>query len=204
MLYTLISDTKNYLGVVIDSDYVASIVGSLRGERRGDRIDVNHQPRSWCGVFPDSLKVLFPQFGKADSSKAIPDIAEFQGRLFLNQKAYGVLRPLIENDGELLPAVYEGGDGYIFTPLRVAEKTDGLDTKLTRMNPWGDVESIGFREEKVKGWSLFRAEFTSYMRLYCQQSVKDAIESTGLTGLYITNDLVNIFPEDKSFVTKLN
>ncbi|WKT59317.1 hypothetical protein Q2E61_10360 [Microbulbifer thermotolerans] len=198
------ADTNSYLGAVIDSDYVASIVGSLRGERRDDRIDVNHQPRSWAGVFPGPLKVSFPQFSKADSSKAIPDIAEFQGRLFLNEKACSILQPLIGEDGEFLPAIYEGGNGYIFTPLRVAEDVDGLDQALSRKNDWGDVEHLVFDEQKVDEWSVFRCEFTAFVRLYCQESVKDVIEAANLTGLYITNDLANIFPEEKSAVFRLN
>lgn len=51
MLYTVLSDSRQYLGAVIDSDYVASIVGGLRGSRIDDRIDVNHQPRTWKGFF---------------------------------------------------------------------------------------------------------------------------------------------------------
>lgn len=200
MLYTLISDHNTYLGAVIDSDYVASVVGGLRGDRREDRIDMNHQPRSWMGVFPDPLKVNFTRFSKGDENKAIPDIGEFQGRLFLNTDAYKVLEPFLKNDGEFLSARYEGGDGYIFTPLQVAE----IDKGVTVKNEWDEITNIGFIEDQVKGWSVFRTEYNGYMRLYCQQHVKEAIESAGLKGLYVTPDLANIFPEERGDVSMLD
>lgn len=204
MLYTLLADSNKYLGAVIDSDYVESVVGSLRGERRDDRIDLNHQPRSWKDVFPGPLKITFPLFNAADGQKTIPDIAEFQGRLFLSPKAYIILKPLIEKDGEFLAGVYQDGECFIFTPLRIAEDVDGLDLVLSRKNEWGDVDNIAFHEERVKEWALFRSNYTAYMRLYCQGSLKDAIEAAKLTGLYFTPDLSNIFPEERSSVTQIN
>ncbi|PUA26355.1 MAG: hypothetical protein B0W54_21525 [Cellvibrio sp. 79] len=195
MLYTLISDSKHYRGAVIDSDFVASQVGGLRDGRLNDRIDVNHQPRSWQGVFSTPIPVRFPAFNQEDKNKAIPDIAEFQGRLFLNEKAYSALKQFIEKDGDLIPAISESGNGYIFTPLRKAEDVDALDKKLNKKSDWGDVEHLVFIEEKLKSFSLFRADYTNCMNLYCQETIKNAIANNDLSGLYITNDLANIFPE---------
>lgn len=204
MLYTVLSDSGQYLGAVIDSDYVASIVGSLRGSRIDDRIDVNHQPRTWGGVFPDPIPVTFPVLSSDDKSKTIPDIAEFQGRLFLNEKAYQGLKPVIENDGEFIPATVDGENGYIFTPLRKAEDVDGLDSSLSKKNEWEDVEHLAFLEDQVRGFNLFRAEYTACMRLYCQESFKGAVQNANLTGLYFSPDLANIFPEERASVTRIN
>lgn len=195
MLYTLISDSKHCRGAVIDSEFVASNVGGLRDGRLNDRIDVNHEPRSWQSVFSGPVPVLFLILNKDDKNKAIPDIAEFQGRLFLNEKAYGTLKQFIEKDGDLIPAMSESGNGYIFTPLRKAEDVDALDRKLSKKNDWGDVEHLVFIEDKLESFSLFRADYTNCMRLYCQEAIKNAITNGGLSGLYITNDLANIFPE---------
>lgn len=195
MLYTLISDSKHYRSAVIDSDFVAANVGGLRDGRLNDRIDVNHQARSWQGVFSAPVPVLFPILNKEDKNKAIPDIAEFQGRLLLNEKAYSTLKQLIEKDGDLIPAISESGNGYIFTPLRKAEDVDALDRKLSKKSDWGDVEHLVFIEEKLEPFSLFRADYNNCMRLYCQETIKNAIANGDLSGLYITNDLANIFPE---------
>lgn len=199
MLYTLIADSKNYLGASIDSSYVEKIVGSLRGDRRDDRIDVNHLPRSWAGVFPDPLPIKFTPFDNC-SGKNIPDIDEFQGRLFLSEKAFNALHELIKNDGEFVPAIYEFGTAYVFTPLRVAE----ADMRITLKNEWDEIVNLGFDEEQVKNWSLFRTEYNAYMRLYCSDSVKNAIEEASLSGLFITTDLANIFPEDRGDISELN
>jgi len=204
MLYTVLSDSHHYLGAVIDSDYVASVVGGLRGGRIEDRIDVNHLPRTWKGVFPDPVPITFPVFNDDDKSKAIPDIAEFQGRLFLNEKAYQSLKQIIENDGEFIPARADSVDGYIFTPLRKAEDVEGLDTLLSRKNEWEDVEHLAFLEGQVRDLNIFRAEYSACMRLYCQEAFKDAVYQAKLTGLYISPDLANIFPEDRASVTHIN
>ena len=204
MLHTVLSDSSQYLEAVIDSDYVASIVGSLRGSRIDDRIDVNHQPRAWGGVFPDPIPVTFPVLSSDDKSKTIPDIAEFQGRLFLNEKAYQALKQVIEKDGEFILATAGGGKGYIFTPLRIAEDVEGLDSSLSKKNEWEDVEHLVFVEDQVRDFNLFRAEYTACMRLYCQESFKDAVQYAKLSGLYFSPDLANIFPEERNSATRIN
>ncbi|HSX49546.1 MAG TPA: hypothetical protein VLF09_01220 [Cellvibrio sp.] len=204
MLYTLIADSRHYLGAVIDSDYVASVVGSLRGGRLDDRIDINHSPRTWQGVFPDAVPVLFPVLSREDESKLVPDIAEFQGRLFLSNTAYEILKRFLDKDGDVIPASSVDGSGYIFTPLHTAEEFEALADKLCKKNDWGDVEHLAFNEERLCALSFFRSEYTNNMRLYCAESIKQAIEDAGLTGLYITNDLANVFPEAQSHVAPLN
>jgi len=204
MLYTVLSDSHHYLGAVIDSNYVASIVGGLRGSRIDDRIDVNHQPRTWIGVFPDPIPVTFAAFKDDDKNKIIPDIAEFQGRLLLNEKAYQGLKQIIENDGEFISATVDGVNAYLFTPLRKAEDVEGLDKSLSKKNEWEDVEHLAFVEDLVRDFNLFRSEYTACMRLYCQESFKDAVQNAKLTGLYFSPDLANIFPEERASATRVN
>jgi len=88
----------------------------------------------------------------------------------------------------------------VFTPLKVAE----VDKNLSRKDEWNNILSLAFDKIQVKNWSVFRTEYNNYMSLYCQESVKQAIEDAQLTGLYITNDLANIFPEDRGSVVPLN
>lgn len=200
MLYTLIADSKRYLGAVIDSDYVASIVGGLRDGRLDDRIDINHQPRIWQGVFPDAVPVSFPILDKADKNKMMPDIAEFQGRLFLSENAYAKLKQFLDKDGDVIPAISNNMQGYIFTPLHTAEEFEALDETLCKKNDWGDVEHLAFNKARLGSLSFFRSDYTNNMRLYCDEAVKQAIERSGLSGLYITSDLANIFPETQTSI----
>ncbi len=203
MLYTMILDYNKYLVLAWDKKQITSLVGDMRSSME-KRIDMWNAPVSFKGVFNEPLKVTFPKNSKEDLACKIPDIAAFQGRLFLNPKAYEVLKPLIENDGEFLPAIYEQGAGHIFIPLRVAEDVDGLDTDLSKKDEWGQIENLAFHENKVKDWNVFRTAYNDYDTLQCQQAVKDAIESADLKGLYFTPNLGNIFPEEPGAVSKLN
>lgn len=203
ILYSLIHDHNKYLKLLWDREQISSLVDEM-GCAMQKRIDMWNAPCSFRGVINETLRVSFPVLSKDDKNCAVPDIAIDQGRIFLNKKAYTVLKSLIENDGEFLPVTYEEGDGYIFIPLKVAESVEGLDTKLSLKNEWGDVENIAFIEEKVKDWSVFRCEFNSYMSAFCSEEVKQAIERNVLTGLYITPDLGNIFPEGRGDVSSLD
>lgn len=203
MLYTLIHDHNHFLKMLWDRDQIASLVGEM-GSAMEQRIDMWNAPVSFKGVFTETLRVTFPVLSKEDKSCTLPDIAIDQGRLFLNERAFEVLKPLIENDGEFLPVTYEQGDAYIFIPLQTAESVNGLNDKLSLKNDWGDMENIAFHEERVGNWAVFRSEFNAYMSIYCNEAIKDAIEANKLTGLFITPDLANIFPEERKDVTGLN
>ena len=125
--------------------------------------------------------------------------------MFLNKKAYEAVANLIINDGEFLEVVDENGNqGFVFTPLRVAEDVNGLDLKLSQKNEWNDVVHLAFNEEAVKNWALFRTKYNNFMTLHCQEAVKKAIEDTNLAGLYLTNDLGNIFPKNQTSFVDLN
>lgn len=200
MLYTLISDYDNYLDFHFDDEQILRVIGELSDETVDKRIDLNSIPRSYKGVINEPLKFSFPIVEKGDEKKELPDLAVDKGRLFLSIKAYESLKPLIENDGEFLPVTYENGSGYFYIPLRVAE----VDPATTHRDQWEEIVSLGFDEEHVKDWSLFRTEYNACMSLYCQEKIKKAIEEDQLTGLYITNDLANIFPEDRSTVARIN
>ncbi|WGO99624.1 hypothetical protein QFX18_06045 [Saccharophagus degradans] len=200
MLYTLIHDSNNYLDFYFDDAQILRVIGELSDSTVDKRIDVNGIPRSYKGIINEPLNFSFPIIEKEDKNKKIPDLVEDKGRLFLSARAYKVLKPLIENDGEFLPVTYENGQGYFYIPLRVAN----VDTATTHKNEWDEIVSLGFNEEEVKDWSLFRTEYNGYMHPYCQEVLKTAIEEEQLTGLYITNDLANIFPCDRSQVAKVN
>lgn len=204
MLYTMNLDHNHYLAMAWDRKQIAALVGDMRTSME-KRIDMWNTPRSYEGVFNETLRVSFPKTIKEDKHCVVPDLATLQGRLFINARAYEVLEPHIAKDGEFLPVTYEQeGDAYVYTPLRVAEDVKALDTTLSKKNEWGDVEHLAFHEDKVNNWALFRTEYNRYGHIYCHEVIKTIIEQAGLTGLYFSNDLANIFPEERGDVADLN
>ncbi|WP_086933627.1 hypothetical protein [Agarilytica rhodophyticola] len=189
MLYTLASDNQ-HRPMVWDSDHLDILVGEI-GEAIEKRIDINHEPRSFKDVFQEPVRVSFPGIAKEYKDKPIPDIADVQGRLFLNAKAYQCLHSLLENDGEFITLSYELGEAYFFIPLQVAENADALDTQLSRKNEWGDLEHMAFHENKVERWAVFRSMYNACMTLQCNENIKNAIEKAGLKGVFFTTDLGN-------------
>lgn len=204
MLYTLIGD-DGFRGMVFDSDAIDKQIGTQeQGCDMFDRIEINHMPRPFKDLFSSPLPVSFPVLNKDDKNKPLPDIDYERGRLFLTPKAYKILKPLLEQDGEFIPVTYEHGEAYFFNPLRKAEDVEGLNEALSVKNEWMDVENLAFHEEKLKDWAVFRTAFDSYMTLQIQDSVKEAIEGAKLTGVYITPDLGRIFPSERSDVEDIN
>ena len=126
----------------------------------------------------------------------MPDITSRNGRLFLNQSAFNVLRDIIETHGEFLPITHQEGDGYLFNILEDAKTNNALDTKLSTRNEYGDVQSIVFHENKLGGASVVRTEFDSFQGVYCSEEFKSAVENADLKGITFSTDLGNIYPPD--------
>lgn len=196
MLYNLIFDPDRYRSFHFDDDQITRIIGELDDDTVDKRIDINGVPRRYQELIREPLSLSFPIVDKADKEKPIPDLNVFQGRLFLSNKAYNVLKPLLEEDGEFLTVTYEMGVGYFFTPLKVAEDVEAIDWSISKENQWNYFDRLTFHEDRVKDWSVFRMRHDGYLNLFCQEAVKRAIEKEGLAGLYITNDLASVFPQD--------
>jgi hypothetical protein len=202
MLYTLVFDSRKYMLMLWDKEQIASIVSD---DNIDHLIDINGAPIRHKAVFTAPLRVSFEARYPQDKELLTPDLCVFEGRLFLNEKAYEAVAGLIESDGEFLDVVDEKGNkGFVFTPLRIAEDVNGLDLEFSKKNEWGDVVHLAFKEYAVKNWTVFRTEFNGYMTLHCDANFKKAIEDAQLSGLYITNDLASIFPDDRASVTAIN
>ncbi len=197
MIYNLITDNDSYREFGFDIPQLQKIFGS--GVVR-NRIDMYCLPFNFKNIIKEPLELSFIPLKKADAELPIPDLSVRSGRMFLSKQAYSVLFPIIKDCGDFLPVNYALGSGYFFIPLLVAK----VDNHVTQMNEWEEITSLGFIEEDVKEYPIFRTDYDTYYRLFCQEPIKKAIEDNNLTGLYITNDLANVFPEDRSSVEKAN
>ena len=187
MIFSIYNDHKKYAYIGFDWKQIVQEFG----ESMDTRFDVNCEAKPYSAIWKNPIKVNFSDNSEGMTGTGIPEIAEHQGRLFLSQKAYEILRDLLEKDGEFLPVEYENGQGFIFNPLSLAEAVDGIDNKLSVKNEWGEVENIAFHNDKVKNLQIFKSNFDAHYNVFCQESVKNAVEKSGLKGVIFTPDLGN-------------
>mgnify|MGYP003683164091 CR=1 FL=1 len=150
----------------------------------------NAEPKKYAEVW-QPLHIEFAACtGK--KTKAIPDVSENFGRLFLSQKAYSVLKELLASSGEFLPVTYgEAGQGHIFNPLLTAEQLSAIDDKLTTHDQYGNLESFGFVEKKLKDTAIFKTQLDTFKGIFCNEEIKQACEAENLTGISFHPDVAN-------------
>lgn len=158
------------------------------GEQHGT-FAFNAEPKPYLAVW-QTLHIDFsPCTGS--KAKAMPDISENFGRLFLSEKAYSALKELLSASGEFLPVTYEGGEGYLFNPLLTAEQCDAVDPKLTTHDQHGNLEHFGFMQEKLKDAPIFKTELDTFKGIFCAEEVKRVCEDAELTGVTFHPDVSN-------------
>lgn len=187
MIFSIYNDHKKYAHIGFDWKQMVQEFG----ESMDTRFDVNCETKPYSTIWKKPIKVNFSDNSEGITGSGIPEIAEHQGRLFLSQKAYETLHNLLDKDGEFLSVEYENGKGFIFNPLSLAEAVDGLDKKLSVKNEWGEVENIAFHNDKVKAFNIFKSYFDAHYNVFCQESVKEAVEQADLKGVIFTPDLGN-------------
>ncbi|MES2824962.1 MAG: hypothetical protein V4732_15260 [Pseudomonadota bacterium] len=158
---------------------------------------IDPTPQS-CAAVWKPLEVSFYNSTSRKKKIGQPDITVDHGRLFLNEAACNVLSKLIEKDGEILPVYFGEQNGAIFNALKYAESFDALDTKCSTKNDWGDLQSLGFFEDKMDSVVLFKCQFEGFTGLFCNEVFKLPVEQAELKGVNFSVDLGNIFPHDPS------
>ncbi len=183
-IYSLISDNDTYAIIGFNKAQIERLCG------KDPRNRFNHLnfPKSYVKEITEPLEIHFSDPSKYTGSE-IPDIQAASGKLFLSQAAYDVIHKIIEKDGEFFPVVYEKGNGYIFNPLQLAEDYDALNEKLSVKNEWGEVENVGFIEDKIQHLGIFKSKFAGLRYFFCFDEFKQAIENTNLKGVKFTPDL---------------
>lgn len=185
-IYSIHADKEMYRTIGFDRDEMTAKFGR---DPHG-HFDVNYEPRGWASIWKP-VQVDFGADGQQFSGDLTPEISEFDGRLFLSGRAYQALRHMIARDGEFLPVIYEGGQGWLFNPLSLAEDVEGLDEQKSVRNEWGDIESLAFHEERVERYHLFRSLFDSGFNVFCGDGFRQAVEESGLKGIVFSVDLGN-------------
>ena len=150
----------------------------------------NAEPKKYAAIWAP-LHIEFLAY-EGRKTSITPDISENFGRLFLSEKAYKVLKELLESSGELLPVTYgTNNKGYIFNPLITAEETNALDTRLTTYDEYDNLTNFGFIEDALKTTTIFKTKLDCFKGIFCLDAFKQAYETAGLTGITFHPDVAN-------------
>jgi len=184
VIYRIHPNVKEYLHFLVSADEVETKLGSL------NRFHLEKKPKSYLANWKP-LEVEF--FNNYDiKPKLHPDISVWNGRLYLSKKAYDLLADLLGESIEILPVTNGEDEGSIVNVLITAEEVGAVDSRLTVRNEWNELVSLGFDEQKIQKFPLFRTKQDSYRGIYCSERFKDRIESTGLPGVVFSVDLADI------------
>ncbi|MCW8125697.1 hypothetical protein [Microbulbifer halophilus] len=154
---------------------------------------IKRGPDSYTQVWKEPLEIVF-KAGDDSRGESVPDLQVMNGRIFFSQKAFDLIGSSLSQDGEFLPITYDGKTGYIFNPHVIAEDHDALDDKVTIKNDYGDLQNLGFIEEKLPaGTQVFRTKADSYHGVFCTELFKQDVERSGLVGIFFQPDLANLF-----------
>lgn len=138
-----------------------------------------------------TLNIKFVDMAENGASK-IPDLSFDIDHLFLNKRAFKVLKPLLFDHGEFLPVNHDGNKGYFFNALKIAEDMDALLEELVGFDEHGNLEHFAFDESKINGTPFFKAEIDSYSGSFCTQKFIDMVTEEKLTGLQFYPDVSNV------------
>lgn len=183
-LYRIHADDR-YLNYVIHG---SEIIKKLGG--RDHPFHIDRRPKRYAELWTKPLEVDF-HYGDHTKGKDIPDIAANNGRLYLGEPAYGRLHSIIEASGEFLPVRHDGGSGYVFNPLMTAEEVDGIDESRTVHDAHGNLAHYAFHEDRVREFAIFRTEMDTFLGIFCQDSLKSAVEEAGFNGILFGRDYSN-------------
>jgi len=185
MIHRICNDDSYLIYTMSTSDVIAKL-----GE--DNPFHIKRTPIRYSSVWNEPLCLDFGP-GDETTKEVVPDLAVRNGRMFFSEKAYALLGANLKQDGEFLPVTYVGGTGYIFNPLTVAEKHDAVDEATTVFNEYGEVENLGFLEDKLPvGTMAFRSKAGAYYDVFCTDLLKKAIEDSGLVGVHLHPDLADI------------
>lgn len=192
MIYSVQADYRCYQVFVLDHKEVRNALGG------NTQFHFSREPKSYSTGWV-KFEIKFDALGSNASS--LPDISVRNGRLFFNESAASKLFPIIATQGEFLPIAYGDENGTFFNVSAVAEEFDALDTRCSAKNEYGEIQSIGFHENKLGSIHLFRAEFDGYMGVYCTETFKKTVEENDLKGVVFNCDIGNGFPAINSVNT---
>jgi len=183
MIYRIHHDDQ-YLAFEIPTREVLDKLG------RSYPFHINRSPISYAVVWNTPLHIRFRP-PEDFTQNIVPDLAEVDGKLFLSETAYSRLKNELASTGEALPVTYDGGTGYIFNILAIADDSNGVDELQTGYDKHGNLSNFGFHEDVMGKVAVFRTKLDHYLGIFCNAAFKTMVEESGLTGILFRNEVAN-------------
>jgi hypothetical protein len=152
-------------------------------------LDIHMNNDSLLEYWPEGYELSFlPGYLKDNY-----DISIMDGFIALRMNAYEALKDLLAPLGEFIETKADGEPIVIFN-LRTFGQEDEAKCEREYLDGYPlDYIKIAFINDDVKNKPVFKSKLTGGSRLYCTDKFKSAVEDNGLTGVYIDEDLDNIF-----------
>ena len=180
MAYQINYDSDRYKALYISAVQLVRIMKGKAGTQ-GDYSLINN----WEGV----EGALYQK--KPGALSETPDITFWNKNPVFSPKAYDLLRSMLSEYGELLPVFLEGEAWYVFNILKHGDQYIN-DTKSNKKDEGEetahDIAEITFVDDGLP--LIFKTEFDSRNRVFCNDKFKGIIEKNALTGLVFSSDLV--------------
>ncbi|WP_426369091.1 imm11 family protein [Pseudocolwellia sp. HL-MZ7] len=152
-------------------------------------LDIHMNNDSLLKYWPQSYELSFlPGYLKDNY-----DISIMDGFIALRMNAYEALKDLLAPLGEFIETKADGEPIVIFN-LRTFGQEDEAKCEREYLDGYPlDYIKIAFINDDVKNKPVFKSKLTGGARLFCTDKFKSAVEGNGLTGVFIDEDLDNIF-----------
>ena len=133
-----------------------------------------------------SWKVPAAQLNPAQPGARVVDFPFFEyGALLCRTTTWGILKPFLELEVELLPVDVEGFSYQVLNPIQVIDCLDKERSQMT-FSKTGRVMSIEhhvFNEEVLSGVYLFKTPELISTRVYATEALREIIAKNRMEGL---------------------
>ncbi len=124
----------------------------------------------------------------------IPDVSVWAAGacLILSPKAHRMLGELLQSSGEFLPVIIENETYHIFNCLTLGEEDDAKSSFRYENEIKLGLKYLEFKKDEFDK-VIFKSKLETCLTLFCNERLKDAVESFDLTGVIFDKNLIEIF-----------
>ena len=154
-----------------------------------------HRQRSQNTSLLDIWKNVSASFDDVLGTNAdIPDVSLWSMTyLVLSHRAYEILKPILENEGEFLLVTAGEEQVYVFNCLSFGQEDESVCVKKYLDGIEDGYETLYFEESDIEKRYLFKSRLEGCQRLYATESFKRLCDHYDLRGLRFEENLLSVF-----------